>query len=121
MSDIVEDKDGSLLIGTNSGGLIRLSADGKIQNIKSKSGEDNQLDVKCIFISPYTGRTYVGADRAELFFLDKTTNRLKPMSSDSPKSSYAIEDNKKNGFFIGAFDGLYEYNEIIGRFTRIYL
>lgn len=120
MSDIVEDKDGSLLIGTNSGGLIRLSADGKIQNIKSKSGEDNQLDVKCIFISPYTGRTYVGADRAELFFLDKTTNRLKPMSSDSPKSSYAIEDNKKNGFFIGAFDGLYEYNEIIGRFTRIY-
>ena len=120
ISDIVEDKDGSMWIGTNSGGLIRLSPDGTLKNIKIGTEEDSQIDVKCIHISPISGNIYVGADRSELFVMNRNTNKLNPIGTESPKSCYAMEYNQKDGFYIGTFDGLYEYDEKKDRFSRIY-
>ena len=120
ISDIVEDPDGAFWIGTNSNGLIHMSPDGEVSNIASDTGEDNQLDVKAIYISPYSNRIYIGADRSELFVCYRRSKRLHAVPGDSPKSCYAIEYNNKDGFYIGTFDGLYEYNERVQTFSRIY-
>ena len=120
ISDIVEDADGTLWIGSNSTGLIRMDSKGRIQAIKSSSSADSQLDVKCIYISPYSGRIYVGADRSEIFMLNNRTTQLLPMADNCPRSCYAIEYNRKDGFYMGTYDGLYEYNERTGHFSRIY-
>ena len=119
ISDIVEDADGSFWIGTNSNGLIHMSASGEISNITSDTGEDNQLDVKSIYISPYSKRIYIGADRSELFLCNKNGKSLQAIEG-SPKSCYAIEYNQKDGFYIGTYDGLYEFNERTQSFSRIY-
>ena len=120
ISDIVEDPDGAFWIGTNSNGLIHMSPDGEISNIASDTGEDNQLDVKAIYISPYSNKIYIGADRSELFVCDRKSKRLHAMPGNCPKSCYAIEYNNKDGFYIGTFDGLYEYNERLQSFSKIY-
>lgn len=120
ISDIVEDADGSFWIGTNSNGLIHMSKDGKVSSVASVTGENNQLDVKSIYISPYSNRIYIGADRSELFICDRNSKKLSAIKGDCPKSCYAIEDNNNNGFYIGTFNGLYEYNEKSETFSRIY-
>jgi ligand-binding sensor domain-containing protein/AraC-like DNA-binding protein len=119
ISDIVEDNDGSLWIGTNSGGLIRLYPDGSMRQIAGTFDEDRQIDVKSIYISPYSGKIYVGADRSELLIVD-SSKRLKIVDKDGPESCYTIEYNKKDGFLVGSQEGLYEYNERTGTFSRIY-
>lgn len=120
VSDIVEDTDGSFWIGTNSNGLLHMSTDGDVRNIAVETGEENELDVKSIFISPNTGHIYIGADRSEIFVCDTNRKTMHPLSADSPKSCYAIESNQKDGFYIGTYDGLYEYNENKKVFSRIY-
>ena len=120
VSDIVEDNDGTFWVGTNSNGLLHISPDGKAKNITVESGEENELDVKSIFISPYSGHIYIGADRSELFVCDTNRNTMHPLPGDGPISCYAIESNQKDGFYIGTYDGLYEYNEEKRLFSRIY-
>ncbi len=122
ISDIVEDKDGSLWIGTNSGGLNHMLADGTFEHISS--GGDNPVDVKCIFISPATGRIYVGADRSEILLLDRKKKALKPLGMGGPNSSYgcyAMVDNLRGGFFACGSDGLYEFDEKSGHFSKLYI
>jgi ligand-binding sensor domain-containing protein/AraC-like DNA-binding protein len=121
ISDIVEDNDGSLWIGSNSGGLSHLLKDGSFERIPGES--DNPADVKCIFISPQTGHIYIGADRSEILTLDRKTRTLKPLGPGGPQSSYgcyAIVDNRHGGFYASGSDGLYEYDEKSGHFSRIY-
>ena len=121
ISDIVEDPDGTLWIGTNSGGLNHLLKDGRFELIRS--GGDNPVDVKCIYISPQTGRIYIGADRSEILTLDRKNRTLKPLGSGSPQSSYgcyAIVNNRRGGFYTSGNDGLYEYDEKSGHFSKIY-
>lgn len=120
ISDIVEDTDGSFWIGTNSGGLIHLFPDGKMEKVIEGSNEDNQLDVKSIFISPYSGYIYIGADRSELYVLNPKNRKLSEFEHECAKSCYAIEDNRENGFYIGTAEGLYEYNEKTGEISKIY-
>ena len=122
ISDITEDKDGSLWIGTNSGGLNHMLTNGLFEHIGSEG--DNPVDVKCIFMSPLTGRIYVGADRSEILLLDKRTKTLKPLGMGGPHSSYgcyAIVDNLHGGFYAGGNDGLYEFDEKTGHFSKIYI
>ena len=119
ISDIVQDKDGSIWIGTNSSGLLKMFPNGRIINIPVSSDDDNQLDVKSIYISQYSGQIFIGADRSKLFTWDSKKNQLKELSADSPKSCYAMEYNNKDGFYIGTADGLYEYNERTRQFSRI--
>ena len=121
ISDIAEDKDGSLWIGTNSGGLNHMLPNGRFEHISS--GGDNPVDVKCIYISPSTGRIYVGADRSEILVLDRARKALKPLGSGGPISAYgcySIVDNLRGGFYAGGSDSLYEYDERSGHFSKIY-
>ena len=120
ISDIVEDADGSFWIGTNSGGLIHLFPDGRMEKVTEGNDEESQLDVKSIFISPYSGRIYIGADRSELCVLNPKTKKLSEFEHECAKSCYALEDNRENGFYIGTAEGLYEYNEMTGKISRIY-
>ena len=120
ISDIIEDDDRSLWIGTNSGGLIHLTPDGRMLKIQENDEEESQLDVKAIFISPYSGLIYIGADRSELFVYDSKKKQLKPCKFDCAESCYAMEDNKKNGFYIGTAEGLYEYNEKTSVLSKIF-
>lgn len=122
ISDISEDKDGSLWIGTNSGGLNHMCADGSFEHIPS--GGENPVDVKCIYISPVTGRIYVGADRSEILLLDRRKGMLTPLGKGGPQSfygCYAIVDNQHGGFYAGGNDGLYEFDEKSGHFSKIYI
>lgn len=117
ISDIVEDRDGSLWIGTNSGGLNHMLKGGRFEHIRS--GGDNPVDVKCIYISPYTGRIYVGADRSDIYLLDRRTNTLKSLGFSY--SCYAMVDNLHGGFYAGGSDGVYEYDEKSGHFSKLYI
>ena len=122
ISDIVEDRDGSLWIGTNSGGLNHMLPDGRFEHIRS--GGDNPVDVKCIYISQHTGRIYVGADRSEILLLDRRSNALKPLGLGGPQNSYgcyAMVDNLHGGFYAGGSDGLYEFDEKSGHFSKLYI
>lgn len=122
ISDIVEDRDGSLWIGTNSGGLNHMRADGLFEHISS--GGDNPVDVKCIYISAATGRVYVGADRSEILVLDRKASALKPLGKGGPQNvygCYAIVGNNRGGFFAGGSDGLYEFDEKTGYFSKLYV
>ena len=122
ISDIVEDRDGSLWIGTNSGGLNHMLPDGRFEHIRS--GGDNPVDVKCIYISQHTGRIYVGADRSEILLLDRRSNVLKPLGLGGPQNSYgcySMVDNLHGGFFAGGGDGLYEFDEKSGHFSKLYI
>lgn len=122
ISDIVEDADGSLWIGTNSGGLNHLLPDGRFEHIGSEGG--NPVDVKCIYKSPRTGKLYVGADRSEILLLDSRRKSLKPLGAGGPHSGYgcyAIVDNLRGGFYAGGSDGLWEYNEKDGHFSKIFI
>ena len=121
ISDIVEDHDGTLWIGSNSGGLNHLLKDGSFELIRS--GGDSPLDVKCIYISPQTGRVYIGADRSEIMTLDRKTGTLKTLGPGGPQSTYgcyALVDSGHGGFYTIGNDGLYEYDEKSGRFSKIY-
>lgn len=121
ISGITEDKDGSLWIGTNSGGLNHMLPDGRFEHISS--GGDNPVDVKCIYISPATGRVYVGADRSEILVLDRRKGALKPLGAGGPRSAYgcyAIVGNHRGGFYAGGSDSLYEFDEMSGHFSKIY-
>ena len=120
ISDIVEDEDGTLWIGSNSGGLNHLRSDGTFEHIQSDG--DNPVDVKCIYISPYTGRIYIGADRSDIYMLDRKTMQLKPLGVGGPQGTYgcyAIVDNRHGGFYTGG-NGLYEYDEKTARFSKIH-
>jgi len=80
--------------------------------------------VKCIFKSPRTGKLYVGADRSEILLLDSRRKSLKPLGSGGPHSGYgcyAIVDNLRGGFYAGGSDGLWEYNEKDGHFSKIFI
>ena len=120
--DIVEDRDGSLWIGTNSGGLNHRRVDGTFEHIKSRG--DNPVDVKCIYISPVTERIYVGADRSDILLLDRKNKVLRPLGLGGPQSSYgcyAMVHNLHGGFFAGGGDGLYEFDEKSGHFSKLYI
>ncbi len=122
ISDITEDADGSLWIGTNSGGLNHLLPDGRFEHISS--GGDNPVDVKCIYISPRTGRVYVGADRSEILLLDRAHKSLKPLGMGGPHNTYgcyAIVDNLHGGFYASGSDGLWEYDEKNGHFSKLFI
>ena len=121
VSDIVEDNDGSLWIGTNSGGLNHLCTDGTFEHISHIDQSNSQVDIKCIYVSPYSGTIYVAADRSELLKVDRQRLKLVPAGLDTPESCYAIEQNQDNTFYIGAIDGLYEYDEISGSISRVYI
>lgn len=121
ISDIVEDIDGSLWIGTNSGGLNHLCTDGTFEHISHIDQSNTQVDIKCIYVSPYSGRIYIGADRSSLLMVDRKSLKLVPAGLETPESCYAITQNQDNTFYIGAIDGLYEYDEISGSISRIYI
>lgn len=120
ISDITEDTDGSLWIGTNSEGLNHLLKDGSFEHIRSLEGKSQEpVDVKCIRMSPLSGNIYIGADGARLSVLDRREGKLKDLGADAPKDCYALEDNRRNGFFIGSTSGLFEYDERSGLFSKI--
>ncbi len=121
VSDIVEDNDGSLWIGTNSGGLNHLCSDGRFEHISHIDQSNSQVDIKCIYVSPYSGTIYVAADRSVLLKVDRQSRKLVPTDHEAPESCYAIEQNQENTFYIGAIDGLYEFNETTGAISRIYI
>ena len=121
ISDIVEDMDGSLWIGTNSGGLNHLCTDGRFEHISHIDQSNSQVDIKCIYVSPYSGTIYVAADRSRLMKVDRKKLKLVPTGLETPESCYAIEQNQDNTFYIGAIDGLYEYDEISGSISRMYI
>lgn len=120
ISDITEDLDGSLWIGTNSGGLNHLLKDGGYEHIRGLDGNDSDVpDIKCIWLSPMTGRIFVGSDAARLSTLDRKNKRLKVLGPDAPKDCYALEGNRNGGVFLGTSSGLYEYDEESGKFSKI--
>lgn len=121
VSDIVEDRDGSLWIGTNSGGLNHLCTDGRFEYISHIDQSNSQVDIKCIYVSPYSGSIYVAADRSRLLKVDRRSLKLVPTGLETPESCYAIEQNQDNSFYIGAIDGLYEFDEVTGSISRIYI
>lgn len=121
VSDIVEDQDGSLWIGTNSGGLNHLCSDGRFEHISHIDQSNSQVDIKCIYVSPYSGTIYVAADRSELLKVDRRNLKLVPTGHEAPESCYAIEQNQENTFYIGAIDGLYEFDETAGTISRIFI
>lgn len=120
VSDIVQDRDGSIWVGTNSGGLNHILADGRIEHIKGLGEESEEpVDIKSIFISPRTGRIYVGAERAGLSTVNRNTNRLNRVDDTQLMDIYAFEDNRRSGFFIGSTSGLFEYDETTGHISRV--
>jgi len=120
ISDIAEDSDGSLWIGTNSGDLSHMRTDGSFDHIKGlgKSSQD-QPDIKCIYISRYTGRIFIGSDNGELLVLNKGSRQPRRIEDRQLYSTYAIQDNGHGGFFVGTQEGLFDYDEMTGRVTRI--
>lgn len=120
ISDIVEDADGSLWIGTNSGGLNHLLPDGRFEHIGALGeGFSDQPDIKSIYISPGTGRIYIGADKGELTVLLPRSKRLSTLHTGLQNGSYAIEGNPDGILYIGTPDGLFAYDEFSSQLTQI--
>lgn len=117
ISDIAEDTDGSIWIGTNAGVLNHLKADGSMEYFHG-TGRD-PIDIKDIYISSYSGKIYIGADRSGLSVVNKGSRILEPVPGDIPLDIYSLEDNGNGKFFIGARTGLFEYDERAGICSRI--
>ena len=117
ISDIVETPDGSLWIGTNTGDLNHLYPDGRIVHVKGH-GEQEPLDMKSIFYSPYSGRIFVGSDRGLLAVVSPDGRSIKPLANGL-SDVYAMEDNGNGRFFLGTPGGLYEYDESLDLFSEI--
>lgn len=120
ISDIVEGPDGSLWIGTNSGGLNHLRTDGRFEHIgKLGEGFSDQPDIKSIYISPYSGCLFVGADKGGLSVLRPGSKRLQVLNSPIQNGSYAIEGTPEGTLFVGTPDGLMKYDERTGTAVAI--
>jgi len=120
VSDIVEDRDGSLWIGTNSGGLNHLLSDGRFEHIEGfGEGYSDQPDIKSIYISPVSGRIFVGADKGELSVVQPRTKRLQSLDAGIRNGSYAMAPSPDGAIYVGTQDGLYRYDELSGSLTVI--
>ena len=120
ISDIVEDPDGSIWIGTNSGGLNHLLRDGSFEHIGGL-GENfsDQPDIKCIHISPHSGRIFISADKGDISILRPGSKRLSPLNSILQNGSYAIEGGDDGILYLGTPKGLYKYDESSGEIASI--
>lgn len=120
ISDITEDSDGSLWIGTNSEGLNHMLRNGSFEHIRGLENNGSEpIDVKCIYESPVTGRLFIGSDGTPMSVLDRKNRKLKILGADSPRNVYAIESNGKGGLFIGSTSGLFAFDETSGAFSKI--
>lgn len=120
ISDIVEGPDGSLWIGTNSGGLNHLRTDGRFEHIGGLSeGFSDQPDIKSIYISPYSGCLFVGADKGAISVLRPGSKRLQSLNVPLRNGSYAIEGGADGILFVGTPDGLMQYNERTGKVSSL--
>ena len=122
ISDIVEAPDGTLWIGTNSGGLNHLLKDGSFEHIKGLGdGYSDQPDIKCIFISKKSGNIIVAADKGDLSVLRPGSKRLQAKGSDFKDGSYGVLERKDGELFVGTPNGLFLYNESSGKTSHIQL
>lgn len=112
MSDIAQAPDGSLWIGTNTGVLNHLLPDGRFRHLGSV-GDSDPLDIKSIYISPSSGRIFIGADLGLLSELDQRSGKLKPLPGGHT-DVYDMESNARGGFYFGSSKGLFEYDERSG-------
>ncbi|MBR6055031.1 MAG: helix-turn-helix domain-containing protein [Bacteroidales bacterium] len=120
ISDIAEAADGSLWIGTNSGDLNHLLPDGRFEHIRTLGGEHGDpLDIKCIYVSPVSGKILLGADLGGLAILNPVTRQIREVSGGRSLSVYAMTDDGTGKVIVGASEGVFLYDEHSGELSAV--
>ena len=120
ISDIAEAADGSLWIGTNTGDLNHLLPDGTFEHLRPLGGEHGDpLDVKCIYVSPISGKIILGADLGGLAVLNPVTRQIREISGGRALSVYAMTDDGTGKVIVGASEGLFLYDERSGELSPV--
>lgn len=120
ISDIAEGPDGSVWIGTNSGGLNILRKDGKFEHIGGLGQSlSDQPDIKSIYISSYSGRIYVGTDKNGISILRPGHKIFEPMKAITATASYAMDGTPEGIIYFGTSEGLRRLDETTGAVASV--
>lgn len=120
ISDIVEDSDKSLWIGSNSSGLNHFYPSGKIEHINGEASNSSEaMDIKCIHICSSTGNIFVGGEHVMTYILAKN-HKIMPLK-EGIQDAYAFDESPEGGILIGTTYGLFEYREKTGNTNKVYI
>ena len=112
---MAEDKEGTLWIGTNSGGVNHYDPHSnrftyyKLQSSAESSNLESN-DIKALYIDEEAGRIFIGAHAGGLSIIDRRHKTIRHAKTSGQLDIYAIEPDGRQGLMLGTLDGLKNFN-----------